>query len=316
VTCDAGVLFVEQEYSVRAIRVHPWMVCVAPRLPLLAWVLVSCQTIAAESPDAVPSRDHKQDAIREPWFLAQLQFDAETGRLAYSVINRTGKAFDVDVDSTLRGRHWPPRPASPGGLGHLYAIEWDGEAYDYGASLEPGDQPVPSDNMWSLDTEIQGKIGDVIEKHQQRFPGWDRAIANARNQKRVVTLRPGEGLSYSLLLQDQPWFDEIITILEASKLTQYRISPLANVYRVGDSGVSGCDSVTANAYGHGTEGKHTMVDQPNGSLRKQYAHPGAKFDLATAKKLQALKTDAKKRHNDAKPEMPGHATPDSGAGAK
>ena len=43
------------------------------------------------------------------------------------------------------------------------------------------------------------------------------------------------------------------------------------------------------------------------------ALPSIKLGLAVK---WALKTDAKKRHNDAKPEMPGHATPDSGAGAK
>jgi hypothetical protein len=130
-----------------------------------------------------------------------------------------------------------------GGITMLYDIGIDGEEYAPIEETPDGDLYTPGDEMDYVDRKID-KLVDEKHRLQRFWPG-----NHAARQKRVVTLLPGEGLSRSLVLQDQPWYDEVVAILEGSGLTKYRIQPRADVYVVEPDGFTKEDTGTSRAYG-------------------------------------------------------------------
>lgn len=236
-----------------------------------------------------------------PRFKPHVSLDRDTGLLTYSVINVSDKPVDVRL-TTINGDKYNNGcirlggRQTAGGINELYDIGVDGEEYAQIVELPDGDFLTPGDEA----EDVRWKILDLVdEKHVlRRIPPGNPAVP----QKRVVTLLPGEGLSRSLILQDQPWYDDVVAILEGSGLTKYRIQPLADVYVVETDGFTTQDSGTYRVY----SGDFFPGDDEHVAL---YPVPGVKFDLAFAKKLQAKKTKAAAARPDAAPVQPGDNPP-------
>mgnify|MGYP006274863501 CR=1 FL=1 len=145
----------------------------------------------------------------------------------------------------------------------------------------------------------------VEKKYTPKFRGW--VLEPHGDQKRIVTLRPGEGLSRSILLQDQPWYDEVVEMLEATGFTKYRITPHARVFVFDEAGNRHCDRASAGTYNYPMSPR-----EPNDFRLTRYPVPGASFDLELVKKLQAMKTKgAASRLNEPKRQGGAEAAPPS-----
>jgi hypothetical protein len=236
-----------------------------------------------------------------PRFKPHVSLDRDTGLLTCSVINVSDEPIDVRL-TTINGDDYNNGcimlggGRAAGGITMLYDIGIDGEEYAPIEETPDGDLYTPGDEMDYVDRKID-KLVDEKHRLQRFWPG-----NHAARQKRVVTLLPGEGLSRSLVLQDQPWYDEVVAILEGSGLTKYRIQPRADVYVVEPDGFTKEDTGTSRAYGcHYCPGDDEHV--------ALYPVPGVKFDLEFAKKLQAIKTKAAAVQPDAAPVQPGDNPP-------
>lgn len=237
-----------------------------------------------------------------PRFKPHVSLDRDTGLLTYTVTNVSDEPIDVRL-TTINGDDYNNGcimlggGRTAGGITKLYDIEIDGEEYAPIEETPDGELFVPGGYM----EEVRWKIVRLVdEKYRlQRFwPGHPAAP-----QKRVVTLLPGEGLSRSLILQDQPWYDEVVAILEGSGLTKYRISPRANVYVLKPNGFTTEDSGTYRAYSGAFS---SPGDDDHVAL---YPVPGVQFDLEFAKNLQAMKTKAAVSQPDAASVEPSESAP-------
>lgn len=216
-------------------------------------------------------------------FRPDLSLDRETGQLTYSIINVSDQPVDVHME-TLTGM-----PAAwlqvdtPGGILMLYDIELDAEEF---GDLEWTPDGKLNDPYFEHCDKVDIGIRASVVKHGRAFSSRTRQPQG--DEKRVVTLRPEEGLCRSLVLQDQPWYDEVVAVLEGSGLTKFRICPRAEVRIVDKDGKEHWDSASARAYSG-----HLFGDDGSGVVG--YPAPGVKFDLEYAKKLQAMKTKAAAR---------------------
>jgi hypothetical protein len=236
-----------------------------------------------------------------PRFKPHVSLDRDTGLLTYMVTNVSDEPIDVRL-TTINGDEYNNGCIkcggcrTAGGISMLYDIGIDGEEYASIEETPDGDLYSPLGYM----AEVRWNISRLVdEKYRlQRF----RPGNPAAPQKRVVTLLPGEGLSRSLVLQDQPWYDEVVAILEDSGLTKYRIQPLADVYVVETDGFTAKDLGASRIY----SSCYFPGDDEHAAL---YPVPGVKFDLEFAKKLQAKKTKAAAARPDAAPEQAGDNPP-------
>ncbi|MFH0938408.1 MAG: hypothetical protein V1899_03900 [Planctomycetota bacterium] len=97
---------------------------------------------------------------------------------------------------------------------------------------------------------------------------------------RVVELKKNEAISRSFYLYDTPWFDALVKKLETKKFKAYRIDPRGFVETTDAEGKPVTDHQIA------------LWDYENaakGLFKKIYFTGGLIFDLARAKKIQALK---------------------------
>jgi hypothetical protein len=237
-----------------------------------------------------------------PRFRPHVSLDRDTGLLTYSVINVADEPIDVHL-TTINGEDYnngccrPERRQTAGGINMLYDIGVDGEEYAPIVEMPDGEFLTPGDEV----EHVRWKICRLVDEKyvlQQRWPG-----AAPVAQKRVVTLLPGEGLSRSLVLQDQPWYDDIVAILEGCGLTKFRINPRADVYVVKKDGFIRDDLGTYRAY----SGVFSFPgDDDHVAI---YPLPGVKFDLKFAKKLQGMKTKAAAAQRDAPAVQPGDSAP-------
>lgn len=237
-----------------------------------------------------------------PRFKPHVSLDRDTGLLTYTITNVSDEPIDVRL-TTINGDDYNNGcimlggGRTAGGITKLYDIGIDGEEYAPIEETPDGDWYLPDDYT----DEVRWKIFRLVdEKYRlQRF----RPGNPAAPQKRVVTLLPGEGLSRSLILQDQPWYDEVVAILEGSGLTKYRIQPLANVYVVETDGFTTKDSGTyrdySGVFSFSGDDEHVAL----------YPVPGVKFDLEFAKKLQTMKTKAVASQPDAASVEPSESAP-------
>ena len=256
--------------------------------------------IAAEPTPGAPAAAPQPP--EPPRFKPHVSLDRDTGLLTYTVANLSDEPIDVRL-TTINGDEYNNGCIKRGGCGTaggismLYDIGIDGEEYAQIEETPDGELVTPGDQV----EEVGWKINKLVEEKYrlQRFRPGNPAVP----QKRVVTLLPGEGLSRSLILQDQPWYDEVVALLEDSGLTNYRIQPQANVYVVETDGFTREDSGTYRAYS-GAFGY--LGDDEHAAL---YPVPGVKFDLAFAKKLQAKKTEAAAARPDAAPVQAGDNPP-------
>jgi hypothetical protein len=236
-----------------------------------------------------------------PRFKPHVSLDRDTGLLTYTVTNVSDEPIDVRL-TTINGDEYNNGcirlggVRTAGGISMLYDIGIDGEEYAPIEETPDGELVTPGDQV----EEVGWKINKLVdEKYRlQRFRPGNPAVP----QKRVVTLLPGEGLSRSLILQDQLWYDEVVAVLEDSGLTKYRIQPRADVYVVKTNGFTAEDSGARHIY----SGYYFPGDDEHVAL---YPVPGVKFDLAFAKKLQAKKTKAAAARPDAAPVQAGDNPP-------
>ena len=234
-----------------------------------------------------------------PRFKPHISLDRDTGLLTYAVTNVSDEPIDVRL-TTINGDDYNNGcirlggVRTAGGITKLYDIGIDGEEYAPIEETPDGDSYTPGDEMDDVDRKINKLVDEKYELQRPRL---------GEPQKRVVTLLPGEGLSQSLVLQDQPWYDEVVAILEGSGLTKYRIQPLANVYVVETDGFTTKDSGTYRDY----SGVFSFFgDDDHVAL---YPVPGVKFDLEFAKKLQTMKTKAVASQPDATSVEPSGSAP-------
>lgn len=236
-----------------------------------------------------------------PRFKPHVSLDRDTGLLTYMVTNVSHEPIDVHLttingDDCNNGCIVLERRRAAGGINMLYDIGIDGEEYAPIEETPDGNLYAPGDEM----DDVNWKINKLVEE-KYRLPPFRQGNL-AAPQKRVVTLLPGEGLSRSLVLQDQPWYDEVVAILEGSGLTKYRISPRADVYVVKTNGFTAEDSGARRIY----SSSYFPGDDEHAAL---YPVPGVKFDLAFAKKLQAKKRKAAAARPDAAPAQAGDNPP-------
>lgn len=256
--------------------------------------------LAAEPTSGAPAPAPQQPP-EPPRFKPHVSLDRDTGLLTYSVINVSDEPLNVHL-TTINGEDYNigccrlGRRQTAGGINMLYEIGIDGEEYPPSEVTPDGDLFSPLGSM----EEVRWNISRLVhEKYMlQRFRPGNLAAP----QKRVVTLLPGEGLSRSLVLQDQPWYDEVVALLEDSGLTKYRIHPRADVYVVETDGFTTEDSGASRIY----SSCYFPGDDEHAAL---YPVPGVKFDLAFAKKLQAMKTKAAAVQPDAAPVQPSGTAP-------
>lgn len=266
---------------------------------LLAPVVMSLvlQVGVAAEPKVVAPADSPEPAA-PPRFRPHVSLDRDTGLLTYSVINVADEPIDVHL-TTINGDDFnntgwrEGRRQTAGGINMLYDIGVDGEEYAPIVEMPDGEFLTPGDEV----EHVRWKICRLVDEKyvlQQFWPG-----AAPAPQKRVVTLLPGEGLSRSLILQDQPWYDDIVAILEGCGLTKFRINPRATVYAVKKNGLITEDAGTYRAY----SGVFSFPgDDDHVAI---YPLPGVKFDLKFAKKLQGMKTRAAAAQRDAPGRKPG-----------
>ena len=266
---------------------------------LLAPVVMSLvlQVGIAAEPSPVAPADTPEPAM-PPRFRPHVSLDRDTGLLTYSVINVSDEPIDVHL-TTINGDDYDfgcivlKRRQTAGGINELYAIGIDGEEYAPIEETPDGDLYSPGDHV----EEVRWNISRLVDEKYQL-----QRLRPGEPQKRVVTLLPGEGLSRSLILQDQPWYDEVVAILEGSVLTKYRIQPLANVYVADTNGFTRKDSGTYRDYSD----SYFPGDDEHAAF---YPVPGVKFDLEFAKKLQTMKTKAAAVQPDAAPAQPSGSAP-------
>jgi len=246
--------------------------------------------IAAEPVPGAPAPAPQQPP-EPPRFKPHVSLDRNTGLLTYTVTNVSDEPIDVRL-TTINGDEYNNGcirlggVRTAGGITKLYDIGIDGEEYAPIEETPDGNLYPPGDEM----DDVVRKINKLVDaKYELQPPRL------GERQKRVVTLLPGEGLSQSLILQDQPWYDEVVAILEDSGLTNYRIQPRANVHVVETDGFTTKDSGTYRIYSGAFD---YLGDDEHAAL---YPVPGVKFDLAFAKKLQAKKTKAAAARPDAAP---------------
>ena len=255
--------------------------------------------IAAEPTSGAPAPAPQPP--EPPRFKPHVSLDRDTGLLTYMVTNVSEEPIDVRL-TTINGDEYNNGCIkcggcrTAGGISMLYDIGIDGEEYAPIEETPDGDLYSPLGYM----AEVRWNISRLVdEKYRlQRF----RPGNPAAPQKRVVTLLPGEGLSRSLVLQDQPWYDEVVALLEDSGLTKYRIHPRADVYVVETDGFTTEDSGASRIY----SSCYFPGDDEHAAL---YPVPGVKFDLEFAKKLQTKKTRAAAAQPDAAPVQPGDNPP-------
>lgn len=255
--------------------------------------------IAAEPTPGAPAP--APQPAEPPRFKPHVSLDRDTGLLTYTVTNVSDEPIDVRL-TTINGDDYNNGcimlggGRTAGGINMLYEIGIDGEEYAQIEETPDGELVTPGDQVEEVGWKIN-KLVDEKYRLQRFWPG-----NHAARQKRVVTLLTGEGLSRSLIVQDQPWYDEVVAILEGSGLTNYRIQPLADVYVVKTDGFTakdlGASRIYSSCYFPGDD-EHVAL----------YPVPGVKFDLAFAKKLQAKKTKAAAARPDAAPEQAGDNPP-------
>ncbi|MFH0938406.1 MAG: hypothetical protein V1899_03890 [Planctomycetota bacterium] len=104
--------------------------------------------------------------------------------------------------------------------------------------------------------------------------------AKEKAMDRVVELKKNEAISRSFYLYDMPWFDALVKKLETKKFKAYRIDPWPFVYTADGEGKPIRDhQVDVWEY----ENKHA------GNFKVVYFTGGLIFDLARAKKIQAMR---------------------------
>lgn len=269
---------------------------------LLAPVVMSLvlQVGIAAEPKVVAPADAPEPA-EPPRFRPHVSLDRDTGLLTYSVINVADEPIDVHL-TTINGDDFnntgwrEGRRQTAGGINMLYDIGIDGEEYAPIEDTSDGEGCVLLAEM----EDVRWKICRLVDEKyvlQQLWPG-----AAPVAQKRVATLLPGEGLSRSLILQDQPWYDDVVAILEDCGLTKFRINPHADVYVVKKNGLIAEDSGSSRVYGD----HYFPGDDDHAAI---YPLPGVKFDLKFAKKLQGMKTKAAASQRDAPAVQPGDSAP-------
>jgi hypothetical protein len=269
---------------------------------LLAPVVMSLvlQVGIAAEPKVVAPADAPEPA-EPPRFRPHVSLDRDTGLLTYSVINVADEPIDVHL-TTINGDDFnntgwrEGRRQTAGGINMLYDIGIDGEEYAPIEDTSDGEGCVLLAEM----EDVRWKICRLVDEKyvlQQLWPG-----AAPVAQKRVATLLPGEGLSRSLILQDQPWYDDVVAILEDCGLTKFRINPRADVYVVKKNGLIAEDSGSSRVYGD----HYFPGDDDHAAI---YPLPGVKFDLKFARKLQGMKTKAAASQRDAPAVQPGDSAP-------
>lgn len=234
-----------------------------------------------------PADEPKQAEVAR--FRPYISLDHETGRLTYAITNVSDQALDVDLE-TITGKSGGHREDSVGGIFTLYDIVLDGEAYDWIEEAPDGRPELSSeeaDRFSEQSDVLTAQMHKLAAKYTPKFRGWTPEPHGS--QKRVVTLRPGEGLSRTLVLQDQPWYEEVVKMLEATGFTKYRITPHASVYVVDDVGIRHWDPPSSTVYSGPI---YLPIDSGNDFRICRYPVPGATFDLEVAKKLQTMKTKA------------------------
>lgn len=259
--------------------------------------LVLQMGIAAQPSPVAPAETPEPAAPAR--FRPHVGLDRDSGLLTYSVINVSDEPLNVHL-TTINGEDYNNgccrlgRRQTAGGINVLYDIGIDGEEYAPIEETPDGDLYSPGDHV----EDVRWKILRLLEEKYEL-----QRLQHGEPQKRVVTLLPGEGLSRSLILQDQPWYDDVVAILEGSGLTKLRINPRAEVYVVEKDGFITKDSVTYRAYSgvlsYSGDDDHVAL----------YPVPGVKFDLEFAKKLQTMKTKAAEAQPDAAPVQPGDNPP-------
>lgn len=206
-------------------------------------------------------------------FRPDVSFDAETGRVIYTITNISSEPIKVSLESVAVYDGGPAQQCFyPGGFTNLYFIVPDPDSPSFRAhpdSSEAFCQMI--DEVDSMRQEWRNRLIDMA-KHNR--PGKPPPI---------VTLRPGEGLSRTVILQDEPWYDDLVAILERTQIADFLIVPQATVFCADDSGaLRPEDNLRRSWFG-------SSVRTESGAIERRYPRPSPPFTLATARRLRALK---------------------------
>ena len=148
----------------------------------------------------------------------------------------------------------------------------------------------PFESVRTLCVNAHMKMG----KTKKRTRTWAEIGKEREKEKaldRVVELKKNEAISQSFYLYDAPWFDALVKKLETKKFKAYRIDPSPFIY-------------TADAEGKPIIDHHVEVwnyeDAHKRKFNVVYYTGGLIFDLARAKKIQALRPAEKKQEQEKK----------------
>lgn len=207
-------------------------------------------------------------------FRPDVSFDAKTGRLIYTITNISSEPIEVSLESVAVYDGGPTQQCFyPGGLTNLYFIVPDPDS--------PGFRAHPDSS------EAFNQMMDEIDSMRQEWRNRliDMAKHNRPEKKLpIVTLRPGEGLSRTVVLQDEPWYDDLVTILERTQITDFLIVPQATVFCVDESGsLRWEDNLQRSWFGR-------TVRLESGVIERRYPIPSPPLTLETIKRLQSMKT--------------------------
>lgn len=206
-------------------------------------------------------------------FRPDVSFDAKTGRLIYTITNISSKPIEVSLESVAVYDGGPAQQCFyPGGLTNLYFIVPDPDSPSFRA--HPDSSEAFNHMVDEIDTMRQEWRNRLIDMAKHNRP---------EKKLPLVTLRPGEGLSRTVVLQDEPWYDDLVAILERTQITDFLIVPQATVFCVDESGSLRREGdLQRSWFGH-------RVWTDDGDITFRYPTASPRFTLATARRLQSMR---------------------------
>ena len=247
-------------------------------LPVLLLVWTSSGLVAQAEQDVVPKDPEKYvGKVR-----AELLLDDATGLLTYQLRNISDEPVKIHLQSLE-------------GVEIEFHIEPDVAVTK--VKVDSDDEVNPEANVKTL------PYGEKTEMIGVGSPRWDEIMREREREKamdRVVELKKHEAVSRSFYLYDTPWFDALVKKLETKKFKAYRIDPLAFVETADAEGKPVTDhQIEICNFERQADGVSLKLT-PDGKLKEVYYTGGLIFDLARAKKIQALKAAEKKQVQEKK----------------